>query len=75
MAPKLRSSLSEWFKKNKRALPWRRLASLYPTVVSEFMLQQTQVKTVLPYYDKWLKRFPDFETLAKAKETTVLKHW
>ena len=75
MAPKLRSSLSGWFKKNKRDLPWRRLASLYPTVVSEFMLQQTQVKTVLPYYDKWLKRFPDFQTLAKAKEATVLKHW
>ena len=39
------------------------------------MLQQTQVKTVLPYYDRWLKRFPDFEALARAKETSVLKHW
>ena len=75
MAPKLRSSLSGWFEENKRDLPWRRLASLYPTVVSEFMLQQTQVKTVLPYFDRWLKRFPDFKTLAKAKEATVLKHW
>jgi A/G-specific adenine glycosylase len=51
------------------------LASLYPTVVSEFMLQQTQVKTVLPYYASWLKVFPDFETLATASEATVLKHW
>ena len=39
------------------------------------MLQQTQVKTVLPYFDRWLKRFPDFRSLAKAKEETVLKHW
>ena len=39
------------------------------------MLQQTQVKTVLPYFDRWLKRFPGFESLARAKETSVLKHW
>jgi len=71
----LRASLAQWFEQNKRDLPWRRLASLYPTVVSEFMLQQTQVKTVLPYFDRWLKRFPDFHTLAKAKEESVLKHW
>lgn len=71
----MRSSLAKWFEANKRDLPWRRLASLYPTVVSEFMLQQTQVKTVLPYFDRWLNRFPDFETLARAKEETVLKHW
>lgn len=74
-APALRRSLARWFEANKRDLPWRRLASLYPTVVSEFMLQQTQVKTVLPYFDRWLKRFPDFQTLARAQEATVLKHW
>lgn len=71
----MRASLAKWFEQNKRDLPWRRMASLYPTVVSEFMLQQTQVKTVLPYFDRWLKRFPNFETLAKAKEASVLKHW
>ncbi len=71
----MRSALQDWFLKNKRDLPWRRLASLYPTVVSEFMLQQTQVKTVLPYYDTWLNVFPGFETLAAADEAKVLKHW
>jgi A/G-specific adenine glycosylase len=74
-APDLRKKLAAWFERNKRDLPWRRLASLYPTVVSEFMLQQTQVKTVLPFFDRWLKRFPDFPSLARAKEATVLKHW
>ena len=49
--------------------------SLYRTVVSEFMLQQTQVKTMLPYYHRWLERFPDFETLARAPAEDVLKNW
>ena len=49
--------------------------SLYRTVVSEFMLQQTQVKTMLPYYHRWLERFPDFESLAAAPAEDVLKHW
>lgn len=71
----MRLALAEWFLENKRDLPWRRLASLYPTVVSEFMLQQTQVKTVLPYYDTWMNMFPDFESLAVADEAKVLKHW
>lgn len=71
----MRLALKDWFLENKRDLPWRRLDSLYPTVVSEFMLQQTQVKTVLPYYDTWLNMFPDFETLAAADEAKVLKHW
>ena len=71
----MRTSLAKWFELNKRDLPWRRMASLYPTVVSEFMLQQTQVKTVLPYFDRWLKRFPDFQSLARAREKSVLKHW
>ncbi len=48
---------------------------MYKTVVSEFMLQQTQVKTVLPYFAKWLARFPDFAALAGAPEADVLKHW
>jgi A/G-specific adenine glycosylase len=71
----MRLQLAGWFERNKRDLPWRRLADLYPTVVSEFMLQQTQVKTVMPYFDRWLKRFPDFKSLARANEKTVLKHW
>ena len=68
-------NLIHWFEVNKRPLPWRTSPSLYATVVSEFMLQQTQVKTVLPYWTPWMKRFPDFSALAEAEETVVLKRW
>ncbi len=73
--PALRRALLDWFRANRRTLPWRELPSLYKTVVSEFMLQQTQVKTVLPYFARWLARFPDFAALAAAPETDVVKHW
>jgi len=56
-------------------LPWRIEPSLYKTVVSEFMLQQTQVKTVLPYFAHWLDALPDFAALARAPEAKVLKLW
>src|SRR5262249_4851467 len=55
--------------------PWRDSPSLYKTVVSEFMLQQTQVKTVLPYFARWLEALPDFAALAAAPEERVLKLW
>lgn len=67
--------LLRWYDANHRKLPWRTEPSLYRTVVSEFMLQQTQVATVLPYFDAWLRQFPDFEALAKAREDTVVKAW
>ena len=67
--------LLDWYWAAQRPLPWRTRPSLYKTVLSECMLQQTQVKTVLPYFDRWLDRFPDFETLAAASEDDVLKHW
>ena len=70
-----RKDLLAWFTDNLRNLPWRNNPSLYGTVVSEFMLQQTQVDTVLPYFDNWLKRFPDFRSLAGASEAEVLKSW
>jgi A/G-specific adenine glycosylase len=73
--PALRRALLRWFHANRRALPWREQPSLYKTVVSEFMLQQTQVKTVLPYFARWLERFPDFHALAAAPEETVVKAW
>ena len=69
------SALLSWYRDHRRSLPWRETASLYRTVVSEFMLQQTQVKTMLPYFARWMERFPDFQTLAKADESTVLKLW
>lgn len=69
------SALLDWYGANARALPWREAPSAYKTVVSEFMLQQTQVKTVLPYFARWLAAFPDFQTLAAAPEDRVLKLW
>lgn len=60
---------------SRRQLPWRESPSLYGTVVSEFMLQQTQVTTVLPYFDRWLRELPDFAALAAADEARVLKLW
>ncbi len=73
--PALRRALLDWFRAHKRPLPWREAPSLYKTVVSEFMLQQTQVKTVLPYFARWQERFPDFAALAGAPEADVVKHW
>lgn len=74
-APLLRKSLLAWYDENARDLPWRRSPTLYKTVVSEFMLQQTQVKTVLPYFVSWLTKYPNFKTLAAASEEQVLKSW
>ena len=60
---------------HRRRLPWREEPSLYKTVVSEFMLQQTQVKTMLPYFARWLQALPDFAALAAADESRVVKLW
>ncbi len=67
--------LLAWYRVHARKLPWREHPSLYQTVVSEFMLQQTQVKTVLPYLARWLAELPDFTALAAAPEARVLKLW
>ena len=61
-----RRSLLRWYNSNKRDLPWRRTLDPYAILVSELMLQQTQVKTALPYYEKFLKRFPTLKALATA---------
>lgn len=68
-------SLLNWYRVHQRKLPWRTAPSLYKTVVSEFMLQQTQVKTVLPYLARWVEVFPDFPALAAASEEQVVKNW
>lgn len=70
-----RGALLRWFRTNRRDLPWRQTHDSYAILVSEFMLQQTQVATVIPYYREWLRRFPDFETLAAASESDVLHSW
>ena len=72
---KFQKQLLSWYDKTKRDLPWRRTKDPYKILVSEIMLQQTQVDTVIPYYERWIKRFPDFQTLACAKEPDVLKFW
>ena len=71
------SSLEDWFRANGRDYPWRRTTDPYAILVSEIMLQQTQITTVLDrgYYTRWLQRFPDFASLAAASETEVLKAW
>jgi A/G-specific adenine glycosylase len=68
-------ALLRWYRSERRRLPWREDTSLYRTVVSEFMLQQTQVKTVLPYFGRWMAELPDFNALAAAPESRVLKAW
>lgn len=76
MAPLLRQKkLWAWYQKHKRDLPWRKTNDPYRIWVSEVMLQQTQVATVIPYYKKFIKRFPTIRHLAEAKEEEVLSHW
>src|SRR5512141_2972405 len=67
--------LVAWFAQNARDLPWRKTRDPYAIWVSEIMLQQTQVKTVLPYYERWLAEFPTIAALASASQQQVLKVW
>ena len=67
--------LLNWYDDNARVLPWRSAPTPYHVWVSEIMLQQTRVETVLPYYERFLMRFPDLETLAQAEEGDILKAW
>lgn len=68
-------ALREWFLRERREMPWRSERSVYRTVVSEFMLQQTQVDTVRPYFENWVKKWKDFDALAAAGEAEVLRAW
>ena len=70
-----RQKLLAWYDKNKRDLPWRRSKNPYHIWVSEIMLQQTRVDTVIPYYERFLESFPTVETLANASEERLLKAW
>ncbi len=64
-----------WYAQHRRALPWRAHNDPYAIWVSEVMLQQTQVSTVKPYYQRWLRSFPTVQALARASEDDVLHHW
>ena len=68
-------TLLNWYEKNKRDLPWRKTGEPYKIWLSEVMLQQTQVKTVIPYYQRWLEKLPTIQDLAAASEQKVLKLW
>jgi A/G-specific adenine glycosylase len=68
-------AIARWYKHNHRPLPWRETHNPYAIWLSEVMLQQTQVVTVLPYYDRFLKALPTVHDLAMAPEQTVLKLW
>ncbi|TVP48233.1 MAG: A/G-specific adenine glycosylase [Gemmatimonadales bacterium] len=72
---RFRAALLDFFDDRGRDLPWRRTSDPYLILVSEIMLQQTRVETVVPYYRKWIERFPDAATLAAADTEEVLRYW
>jgi A/G-specific adenine glycosylase len=72
---RLRRNLVRWFHKHGRDLPWRRSRDAYRIWVSEIMLQQTTVVAVVPYFERFLSRFPTIQALAKAREHDVLRLW
>jgi len=72
---KFSHQLLEWYFSRKRKMPWRGETDVYKIWLSEVMLQQTQVETVKPYYLRWLKKFPNTESVARATEEEVLKLW
>src|SRR4030065_2110580 len=72
---KIQTILLQWCEKDGRDLPWRKTRDPYAIWVSEIMLQQTQVSTVIPYYQKFLKSFPSIHHLAKSDLSKVLKVW
>ncbi len=69
------STALRWYKKHGRDLPWRKTRDPYHILLSEIMLQQTQVDRVIFYYRAWLKQFPNWQALAKAKRSEVIKAW
>jgi len=71
----IRSALLAWFRRNARSLPWRGSGDPYAVWVSEVMLQQTQVATVIPYYQRFLETFPTVADLASASLERVLQQW
>ncbi len=75
----LTKKILHWYDNNKRALPWRKNASKkqkqYFTLISEFMLQQTQVATVIPYFNKFIKDIPNLKALAKLQNKKLIKMW
>ena len=67
--------LLSWFDTNKRVLPFRKNNKPYNVWVSEVMLQQTKVDTMIPYFNEWIKKFPNINAVADASEESILKSW
>ena len=72
---RFRRRLLGWYRRHGRKLPWRRTRDPYRILVSEIMLQQTQVDRVLPKYKQWIQRFPSFDALAAASEADATRAW
>lgn len=72
---KIREILNEWYFENKRTLPWREISDPYLIWISEIILQQTRVNQGIDYYNRFIKRFPDINSLASASEDEVLTYW
>jgi len=70
-----RGRLLRWYTAHKRDLPWRRTKNPYAVWVSEIMLQQTTINAVIPYYEEWLRKYPDIQSLARAPLQIILKSW
>ena len=73
--PEAHAALVQWFGENQRILPWRSSYDPYQVWISEVMLQQTQVETVVPYFERWMAELPDIASLATADEHRVLSLW
>ena len=71
----IQRALLSWYSEKARDLPWRNTRDPYAIWVSEVMLQQTRVETVIPYYQRWLAEFPTIQTLAEADEDRILRIW
>src|SRR4051812_12699076 len=69
------NSLRRWFKRNSRDLPWRRTRDSYRILVSELMLQQTQVSRVVNYYERFLSHFPTLADVGRARPAKVMEQW
>jgi len=74
-AVRFQQDLMNWYQINHRTLPWRETKNPYYIWISEIMLQQTQVKTVYPYFLRFIERFPTVEALADASTEQVMKYW
>ena len=70
----MKIQLIKWYDKNNYDFPWRKSNNPYKIWISEVMLQQTQVTTVIPYYNRWMKKFPTIQDVAKADIDIILKY-